>query len=183
VAQAIWNTRVQAVFESKNLNRTIGSLPTLPAPAGRRAHCPGGCLSGSPCLAPRLRASSAFSARLWSARTRNSPDTRRTSTAEHRTDHARQAIPGSPSASDVRVAGSALPESAVPGNSLYQSTVFTWTVHVTASATDRPCPCRLDDQSQHKEKEKHFWTTKRMVRSRNLVSNLNQRPRTRGAPN
>ena len=56
-------------------------------------------------------------------------------------------------------------------------------VHVTASATDRLCPRRLDDQSQHKEKEKHFWTTKRMVRSRNLVSNLNQRPRTRGAPN
>jgi len=51
-------------------------------------------------------------------------------------------------------------------------------VHVTVSATVRVCPCRLDDESQHK-KEKHFCTTKCMVRPRNLVSNFNQRPRTR----
>ena len=54
-----------------------------------------------------------LSARLRSVRTRNSADVHRTSTAERRKGHASQASPVPP-ASDVCVAGSALPRVAEP---------------------------------------------------------------------
>ena len=65
-------------------------------------------MSGSPFPSLGAEAHVPLSARLWSVRTRNSADAHRTSTAERRKGRTSQAS-SVPPASDLCVAGSALP--------------------------------------------------------------------------
>ena len=76
-----------------------------------------------------------LSARLRSVRTRNSADAHRTSTAERRTGRASQASP----ASDVCVAGSALPRVARSGVTLPARTVLSAFLSVTLRESNRKC--------------------------------------------